>query len=223
MARTRRKMPARRARRRADWVFRPDLFDSAAGNVDANGTYSPFAFNLPGGLANARWSSLYDSNGYLAFVANAGAGNVGTPLPRAARAEGRRPYVKWVRGKILLQAATWTVGSIFRLGIRFGVWNQNPASGNIIVSAAYSMWNATTLNDDQVAVFANDGEWQKEVRMLRTFSTGNEQTAWEVPVSFPVRRSLRPNQAYGVYLESTTGSATLAVQYWLQTLVADED
>lgn len=219
MARSRRRM-ARPPRKRADWVYRPDIFDEAGALIDGKGTYSPRSTSVSSGIANAVGKVLYDSHNRLSAV-TADAGNVMLQLPRVARAEGSRAQILAVSGQIVVIPSTWSVGTIVTLGFRISEFEQSPLDGTASLDAGYSMLAVTNVQADVAAVWANDRSWDWETRNYRSFETGATPARWVIPVRFRCRRRLKPNMGYFLYMENS-GTVSVNVIPWLRTLVVDE-
>lgn len=216
------KSPGRRAKRGADWVYRGTVFDNAGAAIDDLGTYSAQLKTLAAGVAFANAAVLYDSHNYTASTVS---GAFDAPRVRVwspGRAEGRRAFIHRVQGKVIITPSVWTVGSEFRYGMRFGMFEQDPAVGGFLLDPAYTMWSAAALFASQPALWANDRMWVKENRFAQRFSSGNETVMWTLSFNFAVRRSLKPNHCFGIYSETPAGSATLIEQMWFRTLVSDE-
>lgn len=219
MAKTRRRMP-RAPRRRRDWVYRPNLKDTAGGLFDVLGSYENLAKNLAAGFANPQVAVLYDSSSYMSAVAAQTTTFVA--LPRASRAEGRKPLIHRVQGVVLVTPSTWAAGSRFDVGFRFGRFVQAPDTGGIVFDPEYAMWGSPADAKDSPANYANDTNWQFERRELVTFGTSNDAASWKWSFNFRVNRSLESNQAYALYMESAGGSININIQCWFRTLVSDE-
>lgn len=220
MARTRRRMakPPRR-RQRADWVYRPRLYDDAGNAFDDLGTYDPVTKSLVAGISTPQAGVLYDSHNYMTqAVATTAASNV--RLARAARAEGRNPKVMRVQGMMTVRPSVWAIGSQIQLGIRFGIFEQSPDVGSLILDPEYTMWLQTIEGKDSPATMANDRKWQHERRFIRLFDTN--ATQFTLPFNFRVNRSLLPHECYAVYFEGSSSSVNLVLQCWFRTLVQDE-
>lgn len=205
-------------KRTGDWVFRPNILDEAGGLVEALGTYEPAGKNLTAGFANAKGSILYDSHNRRQSLFLAG--TVMEVMGAPGRAEGRGARIHRVMGTINVSPTTWTVGSRFDIGFRFGVFEQDPSSGLILVDANYNMWNAGAAKTDQPAFWANNRQWQHERRDIQTFSDNGVSFVYRF--NFPVKRTLKPHECYAVYVETVTGSATVNLWYWLRSFVSDE-
>jgi len=223
MARTRRKMakPPRK-RRRADWVYRSAVFDSAAGAIDDLYTYAPFTKVLGAGTANANAAILYDSHNYTAATVQ---GLFDAPRVRVwapARAEGLRAFIHRVEGLIILRPSVWAAGSILSYGCRFGIYEQDPAVGAFLIDPAYSMWGLGANVQNAPAHWANDRKWQHERRFISSFTSTQTAQPFMLRFSFSVRRSLNPNECYGIYSEAAAESVTSTEQMWFRTLVSDE-
>lgn len=227
MARTRRRMarpPRTRRRPRADWVYRPDLYDTSGGLLDGLGTYTGSSKSVGKGIENLSNFILYDSQNRLAGIANT-APNQWVQYPRAMRAEGKGPLILGCSGHIMASSTTWGIGNEFHLGLRAVVVEQDTASGNIYVAPTYSMWNISTFAPDQPAVFANSGNIAHEVRFSRRFSTGSEVSLFRIPFTFRTRRRLKPYQCFALIVEYTDYGLNVVgggVRMWIRTLVSDE-
>lgn len=217
-------MRLRKTRRpRADWVFRGNIHDVTGALVEDLGTYVSSTTDLTAGEGNALGKILYDSHNYIkSAIVSAGAPGSSYTFASSARAEGGRARIHRVRGSVFVRPTTWTIGSFFRLGFRFGMFEQDAVAGTILVDPLYNMWLATNATDNAPSRWANDRAWQHERREFKVFATGNETVGWNFRFNFPVNRSLRPDQCYAVYMETIVSSATLQVQRWLSTLVSDE-
>lgn len=217
MARKRRTMSARRAPR-GDWTYRGILFDGAGAIVEAFGAYNPALAPVVAGTAGANIAILYDSYNYTQHAI------IGPVVyPRHARAEGRNPLVKRVRGSLIVTPSTWALGSTFALGIRFGVFEQLPDTGGIFLDTEYNMWSFASNVADAPANWANRRDWVKEVRFRQDFL--ENKTSWTLHFNFPVNRRLLPHQCFAAYFEtsgSQPASVTINIQRWLSALVVDE-
>jgi len=208
-----------------DFVFRPCLTDSTGAIVDDLGTYDSVLHTLTTGVANANFHVLYDSHNRLSAMQSFGLAPGSMPLPMAARAEAQRPLIKRVIGTLLYKPTTWALGSTYSLGLRFGIFEQDPSGGGALLDPSYTMWSppvAAGANQLRAAVWANDRNWQHERREAVAFAD-NSQIRMQ-RFNFPVNRRIDPNEAYGVFMESSTlwGSVSLQYQWWLRSLVADE-
>lgn len=221
MAKRSRRM-SKAPRRRADWVYRDNVY-SSAGPFETLGTYTPRGTLIVPGPATAVGKILYDSSDYMTQSTSNITG-VNIPVSPASRATGRRAKILAVQGQVMVRPSTWALGSQLAIGFRFAVFEQNPASGSILVAPQYSLWDEqldVTLNP---AVHA-DIDHAKEMRMWHTFDAND--AVYPVRFAFRVNRSLRSNQAYAMYVETATGSGdfasvTCVIQPWLRTLVEDE-
>jgi len=219
MARTRRRM-SKTPRKRADWVYRSDIFDEAGALLDGKGTYTPRGTAVSAGVANAVGKVLYDSHNRRSFV-TMDAGNVLASLPAPARAEGGRAQMLAVQGQIIVIPSTWSIGSIVNMGFRIVELEADPIDGTASIDAAYTMMAVSAVNAQQCANFANDRDWDWEFRSNRSFETGATMGRWSIPVRFRTRRRLKPNNGYYLYVENA-GSVTTTIIPWLRTLVVDE-
>lgn len=222
MARSKRRFSRRKSRPR-DWVYRGAVFDAAAGIIDDLSTYTPFTKTLAAGVAAANAAVLYDSHNYVAStVAGGPFDSVRQRVTAPARAEASRAFIHRTEGVIILTPSTWTAGTSFRYGVRFGIFEQDAGVGAFLIDPLYSMWGGGSLYTAHPDVWANDRRWQHERRFAQTFSTSNDQAMWTLRFRVSVRRSLNPNECYGIFSETTAGSATLLEQMWFRTLVSDE-
>lgn len=207
-----------------DWVYRACLYDETGGALDSIGSYDPTEQTVVAGFGNSGGCVLYDSHNYVNNIATLfgqAAGNY-IPLAAPARPEGRTSKVIRVQGNIIWRPSSWAVGSSFRLGLRFGIWEQDPTTGSIVAPAAENMWSPIILGalDTHPVFFANTRSWQKEYRISEQFSENTVR--FEKAVNFKVNRRLKPNECYALWVETSAGSTTLLFQYWLRTFVADE-
>lgn len=206
--------------RRADWVYRGHVQDVAGVFVDQMGTYASAENVITPGIVGANIAWLYDSHN---FTANTASGQFDQPRIRVmapGRAEAKRAFIKHVQGVVFFRPSTWAVGSSFRIGLRFGIFHQDPSNGGLLIDPAYSMWTDNATNTLKTPVWANDRKWQREFRLAQTFDDNDQ--VWAIRVNFAVRRSLDPHEGYGIWCESAEGSVNLFPQFWLRTLVADE-
>jgi len=225
---------------RKDWVFRaagarlPDpevaigLGDPEVLSADL-GSYDPAIITMASGIAAANAAILYDSQNRIAFAMGSldSETQTHTWLTRAARAEGRRAKIFATTGFLHMEPSTWTLGNVMAIGWRLGKFTQDPESGFIEVPFQYSMWESTNsllTPFTSVAQYANDGNWVKENRILKVFSSGDEAPQLRVPINWRSSRgiTLRPNECWAVYLEIAATAVQMRHQRWLKSLVADE-
>lgn len=224
MARTRRRMtrsPGRR-RRRADWVYRPDIHDSAGALSDDLGSYQPTGSVVTAGIAGSLFKCLYDSHNRVGGSRSPViAGNFGgPPYPGVMRAEGARAVIHRVQGTVIVTPSVWALGSVYFLGIRFGMFEMDPASPAILIDPLYNMWGQGTAIQSKPAVWANDRMWDREFHHAESFNDNNLRKNFRF--NFRVRRRLPPGWCYGMYVETSVGSETVTVIPLLRTLVTDE-
>lgn len=217
-----RRMPKRgkaRSGPKADWVYRPNLRDEAGSLIDDLGTYDPVVQTLLAADPNANAAVLYDSHNRQMNTVTFGA--VPFQFPRMARAEGGRAKIIRVQGQHIVTPSTWALGSTYRLGIRFGIFEQDPASGAFLIDPSYGLWVAAGDVQLGAAAWANDRKWQHEMRYGTAFSPDRPQM-WNFRFNFSVNRRLMPNECYGMFYSTFGGSVTTIHQMWYRTLVADE-
>lgn len=222
MARSRRKTStARRARRmKVDWVYRPHYRDDAGNIIDAGGTYEPNAgVSIAAGQTNGIGVVLYDSHNYMKQVVAIG-GNAPTSAGHEARAEGRMARIIRVQGWMVVQPTVWAVGSSYRLGMRFGRFEQDPNSGSFLLSTSYTLWLSSANINFAPSVFANTRLWTREHRHAESFNDNSAQRNFRF--NFKVGMRLKPDECYGIWLETISGSATLNAYFALRTLINDE-
>lgn len=208
------------SRPKADWVYRGDVHDAAAGLIDTFGTYTPGgSFSQTPGIAAASVHWLYDSHNYRSFTAGQ-PGNLQFRMPSHWRAEGRNPLCLRVQGWIGIGPSTWALGSFYWLGIRFGVFTQNAQTGNAVFPVQYSMWSYPA--DDMLAParFANDRSWFREFRHVEHFNDNSMRK--NLRFNIKLRRRLKPNEGLGMYTETADGSVNINITTALRTLVVDE-
>lgn len=213
--------PRRRARRSFDWVYRPDIWDESGNQVDSRGTYSPIIKSLTVGPSNALGLILYDSEERLTAGAAWTANNAPRQLIRAARAEGRRPFIKMVTGQFYVEPSAWAAGNVVALGMRIGIFEQTSDTGAIGIQSTYNMWSQTAANPWQPANFANDRKsrlW--ETRVMKTFNASTANS-WVIPIRASINRTLGPEECLAIYLEGESTSVNMRLQSWLRTLIAD--
>jgi len=225
VARSRRRAKgSRRSKPRADWVYRDHMYDEAGALINSQGTYNNLPTVLAPAPANALGKILYDSK---SFMKHAAGSTPFVPLVMAgsARAEGKRAQIMAVQGMISIRPSTWALGSNLVVGIRFGVFEQDPGTGGILVDPSYSMFASFANVALSAANWANDGQWDRERRVYVTFSDNSQ--VYNHYFFFRTRRFLKGHECYAVYLEAnnqsgTTGSVNSNVTLWLRTLVSDE-
>lgn len=225
MARTRRRMSRtpRRARiRRADWVYRPNIYDTAGAAIDSNGTYVPGASVLVGvGVALANANVLYDSANYIQANATM-AGNAPRVFPSWGRGEGVKARVHYTIGQLTWTPSTWVLGSNFFPAARIVILEQDVLTGNVIVDPTYTLWAEPTAMAISPARWANDGKWFWEKHELLSFSSGNEKRRFRWTFNVPIKRTLKPNECLALWYELATGSEAGALNMICRTLVTDE-
>lgn len=215
-------MGGRSRRRKADWVYRPDL--RASDDLldgDTWGSYEHTVKAQTSGVTNARSHILYDSVNRLASL-TLGAGNGNAFVPRAARAEGRKPTILAVEGIVYVEPSTWAIGNLIAMGLRIGIFDQDPIDGAMIVEPDYTLWIAgLPTAGNTAAIWANQGRrnlWERRVH--HGFS--DNQTFIVVRVRWRGRRRLEPHEALVLYTELEPTSVNVRTQSWLRTLVIDE-
>lgn len=217
----------KRPKRRADWVYRSSghIESTAGAGVDLLGTYDSNVLNHTSGTAASQGHILYDSQNYLRTPVRETFGGVLSHIPRAARAEGRKPTILAVEGIVYWEPSTWALGSLMAIGMRLGVFEQDPGSGNVLLDPEYSMWNdgpyAAGGSLSKVVDWANNGRnntWERRIHY--GFSDNSVFTV--VRVRWRGRRSLLANECFALYTELEGTSVDTRTQYWLRTLVADE-
>jgi len=227
-----RRAMTRRKRRGADWVYRQgyNLIGTRGTGLGADliGTYDPSVTTVSTGQANAQSRILYDANDYFADLTRGGVGSAGTlasqaVATRAGRSEGRKPCMRAVEGYIYCEPSTWAIGNVMALGVRLGVFEQDIGSGVITIDSAYSMWAYTaTLQDPGPAHWANSSRMNcKEWRIWNAFSQNSPLVVMRI--RWRGRKFLNANECFALYLEAPTTSINVRTQYWLRTLVEDED
>lgn len=216
----------RRRQPRADWVYRSNARadDAVGSDADVIGTYE---MNIPphaGGPGNAQGHILYDSVNYLAQFGAGGniVGGVQRMIGRAARAEGRKPCILAVEGIIYWEPSIWALGNLMAIGTRFGVFEQDPGTGQVLLDPAYSMWmNEVGGSQSKPAQWANGTRGNAMER--RTHVGYSDTRPFHVERwRFRTRRFLAANECFAVYTELENTSVDTRTQWWLRTLVADE-
>lgn len=229
MARSRRRMPARKARRRADWVYRGNGRQIGIGvsGFDDLGTYDGNIHTITSGVANAQSKILYDSQNYFAMLGRGGVGtasNVSTipQIGRVARAEGRKPVIRAVQGTIYMEATAWAIGNLIAAGFRMGAFEQD-LTGVLSLDSGYSMWDNEGVQPfTYVGNYANNGRGNAWERRYHHFFTSTTPSALVISVNWKGRRVLQPNECWAIYCELESTSVNARAQWWLRTLVEDE-
>lgn len=220
--RTMTKSPGRR-KRPADWVYRMHIRDEAGGLSDALGSYEFTFATLVAGQANSQVRILYDSFNYVnGRFPDIGGGNTpGFLLPAPARAEGKNPLIHRVQGEILVRPSSWAITNAIFIGFRFGIFEQDPLSGLVLLDPGYTIINPSATSLLNPGLYANTRDWQHERRIWDVFESNTNR--WHLRFNFPVRRTLKPHECYAVYAEGNgASSVNCVVGYQLRTLVSDE-
>lgn len=225
----RRHKPTKR-RRRADWVYRgPGVDIDAPGVLTGPDTdlasYHAVQTTFSVGVSNARFLVLYDSHDRLNTLQNyvAGAAAAYVAVGAEARAEGRRARILATEGHIIMVPDTWAIGSTMSYGWRLGAFEQDPDTGLASLDADYSMFvNAAADPRIGPAKFADTKTWVREHHARRVFSTTNDQAIENIHFRWKGMRTLRANEAWGLYLEGQTGVDFRIHATWCRTLVSDE-
>lgn len=228
MARSRRRRSfTRRARVAADWVYRPNYQLADGTIIDDLGTWDPLSGTLLAGLANANFHVLYDSHNRFAQLQSQGLAPGISYMPNAARAEATRPKIMRVQGVIHYRPTAWAIGNILHWAVRFGIFEQDPQSGSVLIDPSFHILNAAPIAGApmlRAATWANDRNWQRQFN--RSHSFGDNGQTWTLFVNFAVNRRIDPNECYGIYMEASGGgyasSVNMFYQLWLRTLVSDE-
>lgn len=214
--------PPRRARRPADWVYRPHIRDEAGVLIEGLGSYEATFSTLTVGANNAQVRILYDSFNYrsMQLVDTAGINFPQGYLGPSAKAEGRNPLIRRVEAFITYQPTSWSVGDQLHIGFRFGIFEQDPTSGLVLLDPAYTLMNPSASTLANPAVFANSRTWQFEKRIKRAFASNDAR--FESSFRIRVNRLLKPHECYALYVEGQVGHVNTSMQYWCRTLVSDE-
>lgn len=225
MARSRRRMatPPRR-RRRADWVYRGNVWLADGSVGDARGSYHSVSTAVPTGAANASGKILYDSINYL--QESVGIVPIGAQLHRAGRAEGRRPLCHRVQGHVIVQPQTWALGSQLNVAQAIIISAQDANSGAPLVEAAFSLWDSVAGDpQSQPNVYAN---WTGVLHVQRLSTTFSDNASFfRFRWNHRVNRRLNSNECLWLYTEASAQSGTSAsvnvnIVPWCRTLVSDE-
>lgn len=196
-------------------------------------SYSNQVVTLTAGPDEMQARILYDSHNRIAVAMGAGDQASGlvthTWHTRAARAEGSKAVVYAVEGFMAFEPSTWSLGSMMRVGMRLGVWEQEAQSGYVLLPTAYSMFAAINVDLSpwgQPAMWANDRNWVWERRPMKYFGDASSTPLMIVPVRWRSRlgRALKPDECFAMVLEipSQTGVSNLRTRCWLRSFVADE-
>lgn len=207
-----------------DWVYRTDAFDGAGVLADSHGSYVNRTTTVLAGPNEAVAKVLYDSHNYIQRLVQIGGQQI--VLSSSARAEGRSAFVHRVQG-VVFATPIWSGTDNARFGFRFGVFEQDENSGDLLLEAGYTMWSETNLGNIALstAMFANDRMWQRERRFFAIRESGVSPSVYAFPFNFPVRRRLNPDQCYAMYFEgdaTPVASVNIVLRPFLRTLVSDE-
>lgn len=223
MARSRRRPLKRLGRKRgpkADWVYRSEFYDTNGVN-DFLATYSSGIRVLNTGAAAANGLVLYDSKAHLRARM---AGPAGPATVRggaaASRSEGAKPKMLRVQGQLYVEPQTWTLGNLMAIGVRIAAMEQDAPTGQVIISADYSMWAAggnTILADWANARRLN--LWEN--RYYRGFAS-DAQAFMVHSFNVALRVRLDAHEALILYLEGEGTSVNMRYQVFCRTLVVDE-
>lgn len=208
-----------RPKRHFDWVYRTNAIASD-GSIDGLGTYQNVASTLVGG-GSAAWI-LYDSHNHkeLLLRGQSPPGGVQQSLSMAARAEGRNPLIRRVSAMIRVNPSAWALGSSYVIGLRLGIFEQDPDTGNVLLDVSYSMF--ADLGNAYVADWANSRENLREYRRYVLFTDASSSGQMHVQLNWAGMRRLLPHQCLAIYAETQGGSVNTTWQRWCRTLVADE-
>lgn len=189
---------------------------------DLRGTYEPTTKSLAVGQGESEGLILYDSHTWLR-QAGAGLGtNLGS-VSGASRAAGRRATVLTVAGLIYIEPTAWAIGNAINLGWRIIRAEQDIQSGAVILDATYTMWLNGAFGMGPAAS-ANDAHTNmREGRFMRTFSTSNSNTSFNVPIFWRGKCTLADRECLALYLEleASGGAVGLRYQTWIRSLVQD--
>lgn len=224
MAKSRRRMSKTPRGPRADWVYRPHIRDEAGGLFETFGTYESTEVTQGVGIPNLTQHILYDSHAYRGaeYPDQIAANTPGLMLAASARAEGAKPMIHRVQGSIWVRPSSWALGSVLWVAWRFGIFEQDPATGSVLLDSTYTILNTSANTVTGMAQWANAQPWNHE-RVFRSAFGEAVSFIKELRFNFPVRRRLRAHECYAVLSE---GHATLSVNtlmsYRLRTLVSDD-
>lgn len=211
---------------RPDWVYRANArpaynpAGAAIMNGDTMGTYGAAETTVSQQTAAAKW--LYDSHNHHVVIQRmegAAPNQILTTLSRAGRAEGGKATILCTSGVILMRASAWAVGSRRTIGYRMGIFEQAPDSGAMALDPNYSLW--ANFGNTQPADWANMRNWVWERRIFEDFGAANNLTR-TVSVFWKGRRTLKPHEGWGLFIEGGASSVDCIQSFWLRTLVVDE-
>jgi len=164
VARSRRHVP-RGTRKKADWVYRPDvLLEGAPINLGGwmGQVEMPYTGSISAGSTNAQALILLDSQAVLRQMSvfdefGAASADIGH-IPNASRPEKlSRPTVHRVDGTLWIRGTIWTLGARVACGVRLGWYEQDLDSGQLSLDVDYCMWDvATSMVQRGPAICAND-------------------------------------------------------------------
>lgn len=221
MARSRqRRGNMRRNRPKGDWVYRDDA-ERSDGGLDDLGTYTDTIHIQGSGAAAAVVRVLYDSKQHIALHMKGTSILPTYVLPSAARTEGSRPLMLRVQGSIYVEPGTWALGNVLAAGLRIGKFEQDAETGDALVDADYSMWDAGGTTS--VAQWANARPmnlWER--RWHLSFGSDTPDPFINREINVKLRTRLAPHEMLGLYTELEPTSVAARWQMWLRTFVVDE-
>lgn len=233
MARSRRPQGRARGRfrrRKADWVYRPDIYinetQSVLGgwagttendNSIGSGAGAAEAFILLDSSNVLRQYSLYDQVQSSTVQ--------GGLLPTAARPEYKRlPVVKCVEGWIGMRVSSWTLGSRVGAVFRLGWFEQDMDTGLLSLDIDWGIMDVSQTEAQRgPAISANDStKFMKQWFVFRQ-ATGDNPPLMNLPIFWKgSRRAPSENHCLAMYIEGfDPGSyAAFFVRRMVRTLVA---
>lgn len=211
MARSRRSAP--RVRIKKDWVYTNEGYSSGGASLQ-NDPSSAIAIPLTVSQ-NARQIIAHGTPGNEPIWADLTQYQSSAAVPETGN-----QVVYAVDGYVICQAQDWALATFFRLGMRLMHGEQDPGSGDLVTTAAFSMWEGISPWD--INMVANIGflrEWYKAETWQGAVGGLVTRTAYVYPIRWRSRRGLRlaPDRALYLYMETATNSRGLDVWPRLRT------
>lgn len=227
MARSRRGSVPRGTRRmgrvmrepRPDWVYNGESYTGAGED-------------LPAGLTNARAIVLVDSLNVQRRLQYGQVDFLGTQTANASAIdvvgswqypEGRRNKVIAVQGLQFFVPSSWTLGTTSQICARLLVLPQDALTGAAVLdSPFYTAWGPSGATGNPMAKWANERRLLKEWRWSWSFDSNVASPIFTMRYFARVKWTLKPEDGLFLYLEQSTGSATVRFSSYMRTLMVGQ-
>jgi len=116
-----------------------------------------------------------------------------------------------VEGHIMWNPSAWALGSEFLGGIRFGIHDMDPDTGQMVENADYSMW-ASSSATTELASWRNSMKVLAEERLYRSFGDATSNGSWRINIRWRSNRGrkLRDDEGVFAFLELALASVSTA-------------